>query len=110
MAGIKIIEDIFALLSRLIKMNKTSKNNDNKKIASKKENKKKEKNGFLTLPFRNVVRIASQFIHILEEFKLGKCNKHYYKSSGWYKWLALSTEMHRSSLGSCLIRSYNKRF
>lgn len=42
MAGIKIIEDIFALLSRLIKMNKTSKNNDNKKIASKKENKKKK--------------------------------------------------------------------
>lgn len=46
MAGIKIIEDIFALLSRLIKMNKTSKNNDNKKIASKKENKKKEKMDF----------------------------------------------------------------
>ena len=51
MAGIKIIEDIFALLSRLIKMNKTSKNNDNKKIAAKKKNKKKEKNGFFTLPF-----------------------------------------------------------
>ena len=51
MAGIKIIEDIFALLSRLIKMNKTSKNNDNKKIAAKKKKKKKEKNGFFTLPF-----------------------------------------------------------
>lgn len=110
MAGIKIIEDIFALLSRLIKMNKTSKNNDNKKIASKKENKKKKKKWIFHSSFSKR-RSNSITIHShIGRIQTRKCSKHYYKSSGWYKWLALSTEMRRFSLGNCLIRSYNKRF